>query len=147
MTSKDSLYANLHALRVPQDAIDYLIALWDVIQFFDDVADNPADVQRKDTDIALWNVLVGMQMNTFYARHQAHLLPMIGNAILKWQGSDKAERNGDVGAKTFVWRASFYDIVLTVVQLCNGPQFAMDNADIVMNLYGEDYEEYLKEFA
>jgi len=65
MTSKDSLYANLHALRVPQDAIDYLIALWDVIQFFDDVADNPADVQRKDTDIALWNVLVGMQMNTF----------------------------------------------------------------------------------
>ena len=38
-------------------------------------------------------------------------------------------------------------VVLMVVALCHGTQFATDNAHHVMNLYGETLEEYLEEFA
>lgn len=66
--------------------------------------------------------------------------------ILKWQASDRAEREGHADAMSFVWRAGFYDIVLMVVQLCHGRQVAQSCAHHVMGLYGEKLDDYLKEF-
>ena len=62
--------------------------------------------------------------------------------LLKWQASDKAERDGRADAKSFMWRAGYYDLVLFVNLLCNGP-----SAPIApLSLYGETLADYLKEF-
>jgi hypothetical protein len=74
------------------------------------------------------------------------LSSIVGLNILKWQASDTVERSGNADAKSYVWRAGYYDIVLAVVQLCHGPVFAAQNAHIVLGLYGETYDDYMKEF-
>ena len=67
--------------------------------------------------------------------------------VLKWKASDDAERAGQADARSFVWRAAYYDLVLLVVLLTKGHATAMKDAVKVMHLYGETLHEYLKEFS
>jgi hypothetical protein len=46
-----------------------------------------------------------------------------------------------------MWRAGYYDIILTVVQLCHGQEVAKESAHLIMRMYGEKYEDYLEEFS
>lgn len=82
-----------------------------------------------------------------FAQKSATLVPLLANAILKWQASDHVEREGDVDARSFMWRAGYYDIILTVVQLCHGQEVAKESAHLIMRMYGEKYEDYLEEFS
>ena len=142
----ESLGKNLtKGLFLPVDAVKWLLDLFHAFQVFDDFADNDA-VDRKDLNLLIWNTLVGMQQNPFYTTNAYCLSSIVGLNILKWQASDTVERSGNADAKSYVWRAGYYDIVLAVVQLCHGPVFAAQNAHIVLGLYGETYENYIKEF-
>lgn len=136
---------HMQALGLPPDAVEWLVMLWDCIQVFDDVADGDP-VKRGDLDTVIMNSLVLMPGNPFFRANSSHLTPVMMTAILKWKASDNAERDGKADARSFVWRASYYDVVLMVVALCHGSQAAMDAADSVMLLYGETFAEYLKEF-
>lgn len=132
-------------LGLPPAATEWLLMLWSAIQLFDDIADGDP-VGRRDLDAVIVNTLVLMPGNPFFAANSAQLLPVMMNAVLKWKASDSAERNGKADAKSFVWRASYYDVVLMVVTLCSGVQAAMNAADTVMMLYGETFTDYMKEF-
>ena len=142
----ESLRKNLtEGLFLPVDAVKWLLDLFHAFQIFDDFADNDA-VDRNDLNLLIWNTLVGMQQNPFYMANSYCLSSIVGLNILKWQASDTVERSGNADAKSYVWRAGYYDIVLAVVQLCHGPVFAAQNAHIVLGLYGETYDDYMKEF-
>lgn len=142
----DWLRKNLtEALQLPGHAVDWLCDLYHVIQFFDDVADNDP-ITRSDFNGALWLSLVAMPENAFYIAHRQHLAPVIGNAILKWQASDTAERLSCADQRSFMWRASYYDVVLSVMLICHGPEIAASSAHLVMALYGESYTKYSQEF-
>lgn len=133
-------------LLLPPDAVDWLMGLWDCIQLFDDVADDDA-IKRKDLDRVIWNALVAMPANPFFDAKKGALLPVVTTMILKWQASDSVERDGRADAKSYVWRAGYYDLVLLSVQLCHGVEVATSMAPTVMQLYGETFEDYMKEFA
>jgi hypothetical protein len=144
--SLEALQKNLSVgLFLPPDAVKWLLDLFHAFQIFDDFADGDA-VDRKDLNLLIWNTLVGMQQNPFYMQNSFRLLPVIGVNILKWQASDTVERASNADAKSYVWRAGYYDIALAVVEICHGPAFATQNAHIVLGLYGETYDEYVKEF-
>ena len=130
---------------LPAPAVDWLLMLWNAIQVFDDVADGDA-VKPADLNAAIWQTLVAMPANPFFMQHSATMLPVLAAAILKWHGANEAERAQDHDAKSFVWRAGYYDVVLMVVQCCKGNEFATENAARVMRLYGEDFDQYMKEF-
>lgn len=140
----DSLKANLEKL-LPPHAVDWLLMLFQAIQLFDDVADG-GEVKRDDLNAVIWNTLVCMGQNPFYRDNISTLAPLIGAAILKWQASDTVERAGNADAKSFNWRAGYYDLVLMAVQITRGTEFATQNAHIVLSLYGESLDDYLKEF-
>jgi hypothetical protein len=147
MTGTDSLRQNLQqVLMLPAPAIEWLLMLWNAIQVFDDVADGDP-VERSDLDAAIWNTLVAMNQNHFFLQNAQALLPCVASTILKWQASDQAERAGTADARSYVWRAGYYDLILMAVQLCHGPKFAIENAHLVMELYGETFDEYMKEFG
>lgn len=133
-------------LDLPDDAVDWLIALWQVIQLFDDIVDGDK-IESDEADLAIWNALVGLPSSPFYQQHFTVLLPLVSTAILKWKASDVIERNGDACATSFVWRAGYYDLVLAVVQLVHGTQAAMEIGHVVLKLYGESLEEYMKEMS
>ena len=142
----DWLRLNLQrVLALPAPAIDWLLMLFEAIQVFDDVADGDP-VEREDLNAVIWNTLVGMNQNTFWIANSQSLTPVVATMILKWQASDQAERDGKADAKSFVWRAGYYDVVLMTVALCDGTQQATEKAQQVMELYGETFEDYMKEF-
>lgn len=132
-------------LALPLPAAEWLSVLWEVIQTLDDYADGDA-VQRHELDALIWNALVSLPCHPFFVAHTHTLGVALSTAILKWQASDRAEREGLADARSFVWRASYYDVVLVVLNLCYGPTVAQSKAYLVMGLYGEKLEDYLKEF-
>lgn len=141
----DSLRVHFADLGLTDSASDWLIMLWDAIQVFDDFVDGDP-VPRKAVDNAIWNTLVGMNQNEFWAQNSAHLAAAVSVMVLKWQASDAEERAGRADAISYVWRAGYYDIVLLCVMLCCGPTQAHDSCVKVMRLYGETLDDYLKEF-
>ena len=132
-------------LQLIPDAAEWLCDFWVVTQLFDDVADGDK-VERKDLDRVIWASLVGMNRNRFWTSNSLHLLPIIEVLILKWQASDKAERNNRANEQSYMWRAGFYDLVLMVYYLCHGEPMAREQSETILSLYGEKYKDYNKEF-
>ena len=133
----------LATLDLPPQAVAWLLDLWQVTQFFDDVADGD-DFPRGDLDRAIWAALIGMPANPFFVANSNTLLPAMAAQVLKWQASDKAERNGRADARSYTWRAGYYDVVLMVCHLCHGADFDPERA---LGLYGETLPDYCKEFS
>lgn len=131
-------------LSLSEEASDWLIALWDVIQLFDDVADGD-HIDRVDLDAVIWNALIGMPSSSFFQNNAHLLVPLMSVAVFKWKASDTVEREGNPCATSFVWRAGYYDIVLAAVQIEHGADVAMDIGHVVLKMYGESLEEYMKE--
>jgi hypothetical protein len=140
----DWLKENLQRI-LPAPAVDWLLMLYGAIQVFDDVADGDS-VEREDLNTVIWNTLVGMNQNSFWIANSYNLAPVVATMILKWQASDHVERTGKADAKSFVWRAGYYDVVLMAVALCHGTQKTTKIAHEIMALYGEKFEDYMKEF-
>lgn len=131
---------------LPDDAREWLMALFNAIQIFDDMADGDFP-DRDRLTVAICDTLVNMPSNPFFLRHAPTLLPLLATAILKWKASDDAERAGEANETSFIWRAGYYDIVLAVIQLVHGQEVALDVCRQAMKLYGEPYSDYVKEFS
>lgn len=135
----------LETLNLPAEASQFLLDIWAAIQLFDDVADRD-EIARADLDRVIWSLLVGLHGNAFFDAKKMALLPVLATMILKWQASDMVERAGQADARSYVWRAGYYDLVLLVVQLCHGVDVATKLSPLVMQMYGETLSDYLEEF-
>ena len=140
-----SLAAHFQKLELPPEASAWLLDVWQMIQTLDDVADLDP-VSRSDLDTTIWASLVTMPANPFYLANAAALQIGLATLVLKWQASDAAERAGQADARSYMWRAGYYDLILLVVLLTKGHATAMKDAMTVMHLYGEKFDDYLKEF-
>ena len=120
-------------LELPSAAVEWLIDVWRLIQMLDDVADGDP-VSRDDLNDAIWASLVTMPANPFFLANAAALQAAMAQLVLKWQASDDAEREGQADARSFMWRAGYYDLVLLVVLLTRGHADAMKAAKTVMHL-------------
>ena len=140
-----SLIVHFEHLDLPPEATSWLMDVWRMIQMLDDVADGDA-IPRSDLDVAIWTSLVTMPANPFYIANFQPLQAALALLVLKWKASDDAERAEQADARSFVWRAAYYDLVLLVVHLTKGHATAMKDAVKVMHLYGETLHDYLKEF-
>ena len=145
MTAEESLVRNFEALDLPRDATAWLLDLWALTQFLDDVVDG--DLIRPITaHEAIWKTLVTFPANPFFIANVTALQPAVATLILKWEASHTAERSGMADERSFMWRAGYYDVVLLVVLLCQGYESAMAKAPTVMALYGEKFSDYRAEF-
>jgi hypothetical protein len=143
--SDDLRHHFAETLDLPPAAVEWLLDVWRMIQMLDDVADGDP-VSRDDLNGAIWASLVTMPANPFFLANAVALQAALAQMVLKWQASDDAERERKADARSFVWRAGYYDLVLLVVLLTKGHANAMSQAKTVMHLYGETLHEYLKEF-
>jgi hypothetical protein len=136
---------HLAPFDLPADAVAWLLDLWECIQTLDDYADGDP-VSRPALDALIWRTLVGMPSNPWFAAHAGALTPAVAQMVLKWQASDTVERAGNADARSFVWRAGYYDVVLMAVLLVHGPDAARHTAHLVLSIYGETFEQYREEF-
>ena len=140
-----TLHKHFESLMLPPAAVDWLLMLWQAIQTFDDYADGD-QVERKALDATIWHTLVAMPQNSFFVQHSSQLLPLVSMALLKWQASDHVELEKQASAQSYMWRSGYYDVVLMVVQLVHGPVAATTIAHKVLGMYGETFDQYMKEF-
>ncbi len=144
MTHETSLRVQFEdALELSEDAIQWLLELWNLIQVFDDVADDDG-VERANLDRAVWASLAGMPSNPFYQRYSSWLIPATAQMTLEWLASDAVERDGGASAQSYMWRAGYYRVVCLVAALEHGPSAMVSEA--ALSLYGESLDDYLKEF-
>ena len=136
---------HLAPFDLPADAVQWLLDLWHVIQVWDDVADDDP-ILRADLDRAIFGSLVSLPANPFYLTHAQALAPMLAGLVLKWKAADDVEVAGQADERSFMWRAGYYDVILTVVMLTHGGVQAMRVARHIMHLYGEPFASYRKEF-
>lgn len=132
----------LNTLDLPDEAVDFLLSLWTLIQGLDDWHDGtPAD-----TSSAIWAACVGIPGNGFLAAHRQIMVPVMANAVMKWHAANIIEANKEIEQfpKSFVWRACYYDVVLQVVLIVHGSG-AKEKAAMVLRMYGEKLADYHKE--
>ena len=145
MSAEDHLRLHFTDLRLPLAAVEWLLGVWNAIQVLDDAADGDA-IDREDLHRAIYDLFVDLPSNPFFAHNAVALLPALSLMVLKWKASDDAERAECADARSFVWRAGYYDLVLAAVAVAHGRDEALAVARGVLSLYGETLDEYLKEF-
>ena len=143
--NNDIIKEQLTLLELPQDAIVWLMHLYEVIQAFDDIKDSDLLDDNKLYEL-IFNSMVSMPTNSFYLSNIVALTSLVNLQILKWIASNKLEQDMQANEKSFMWRAGYFDIVLHVVFLCKGFNFAKKNAHLILSIYGENLIDYLKEF-
>lgn len=123
----------------------WLMDLWHSIQALDDWADG-ASLKRGRIERVIFCALYELPANPWAMQYAADLYPLVGSAVLKWVGANAIE--GAAGSdehmlrRAYMWRAGYWDIVLSVVAIVHGPQVAMANAGRIASFYGESWEEY-----
>ena len=135
----------LAPLNLPFAAQKWLIDFFTVIQGLDDWRDND-DVSSQQKERVIYLVMVEMPANRFFQVHANDLLPIMSNLVLKWIGANKLEESREELHKAYMWRAAYYDLILEVVRLVHGFDAAANASEYVAKLYGETFEEYVKEF-
>lgn len=145
MSPEEQLRQHFLNLRLPFAAVDWLLGVWNAVQVLDDAADNDP-IDRDDLHRAIYDLFVYLPSNPFFAQNAGMLLPALSLMVLKWRASDDAERAGNADARSFIWRAGYYDVVLATVAAAHGRDEALAVARGVLSLYGETLDEYLKEF-
>jgi hypothetical protein len=135
----------LAPLNLPPATQRWLLDFFDVIQGLDDWRDNDP-VEPKQKEKVIYQVMVELPQNHFFQTHSHNLLPLVSILILKWIGANNLEDNREQLHKAYMWRAAYYDLILEVVRLVHGFDEAANAAEYVAKLYGETYEDYVKEF-
>jgi hypothetical protein len=132
-------------LNLPAPAVQWLLDFWDVIQGLDDWRDGD-EIPAQQKEAVIYKVMFLLPNNPFFQYHAKELLPIISNLILRWIGANKLEDNREQLEKAYMWRAAYYDLILEVVRLVHGFEAAANASDFVAKLYGETYQEYVREF-
>jgi hypothetical protein len=132
-------------LNLPEATVRWLLDFWDVIQGLDDWRDNQ-EITAQEKEAVIYKVMFLLPNNVFFQYHSKELLPIVSNLVLKWIGANRLEDNREHLHKAYMWRAAYYDLILEVVRLIHGFEAAANASDFVAKLYGETFEDYVKEF-
>lgn len=145
MTARDTLAEAFNSYGLPVDASAFLLKVWDAIQFLDDIKD---DDGPDDVDAGIYNLIVSLPSDRFLAANQAVLSGALATAYHKWQAANVVESVRDATQldKAYVWRAGYYDVIVTVAALCLPREEVDAIAPHILKLYGESRESYLQEF-
>jgi hypothetical protein len=132
-------------LNLPEPTVRWLLDFWSVIQGLDDWRDND-EVSPQEKEAVIYKVMFLLPNNPFFQYHSKELLPIVSNLVLRWIGANRLEDNREDLHKAYMWRAAYYDLILEVVRLVYGFEAAANASDFVAKLYGETFEDYVKEF-
>ncbi len=135
----------LAPLNLPEPTVRWLLDFWSVIQGLDDWRDND-EVSPQEKEAVIYKVMFLLPNNPFFQYHSKELLPIVSNLVLRWIGANRLEDNREDLHKAYMWRAAYYDLILEVVRLVHGFEAAANASDFVARLYGETFEDYVKEF-
>lgn len=143
---KSELQIHFNNLELPESASTWLLDVWDALQGLDDWYDND-EVSKQEKQNVIYKVLVLLPASPFYQQFQASLAPVMSNLVLKWCAANEMEETGEANEVSYVWRAGYYDLILTVTTIVHGFEITSNVASYIAKMYGETFKDYLEEFS
>lgn len=134
------------SLELSKSATDLVLGLWASCQFFDDVLDLDSEKAGSALDGVMRFLLIESHLSAFYQQNAIAISSCIAVQLAKWKAANYAEENGFADVKSYMWRAGFYDLLLLIVMLDKGIDYANASARDILQCYGEQFQEYLTEF-
>jgi len=128
----------IESLELSDNASKMLQDLWDFAQHWDDVVDEGAPA---DEAIKLGSVII--PSNPIYIPYA--IQPEIAKAHAKWEAANHYERNKVNINKSYMLRASYYDIALHIYMYEKGAGKLPEAAIHIYNCYGETLAELTEE--
>jgi hypothetical protein len=112
-------------------AFDFISLLFDIFHFYDDVADKDKPLSQDDVCKSLWDTLIILPRNQFYANNFIEFTPLIAIAIQNWGIANKLEAFPQDDFKlqiAYIIRSNYLDILIKAATLCGGFEHGMDVA-------------------
>ena len=145
LKSAENIRNNLNGLLDNKSAVDFCVLLFEISQLFDDIYDE-GKLEKTETVELMLKTLIYLPENQFYRYNQMQLQPMINSYILQWMSANGLEDKKIMLEKSYMLRAFLFQIYHFCAKLLYGDLYAIDNAILFQELYGETYLEYNKEF-
>ncbi|HQR20134.1 MAG TPA: hypothetical protein PKV98_04670 [Burkholderiaceae bacterium] len=117
--------------RGDESAVQFMRLILAISNTWDDLIDRDQPMSERRINDMMWEALIELPANEFYARHQQSLHPLLAVAILNWHAANQMERSyGDLEV-AYILRSSFVDILAMVALLCGGRDHAQDMVPVI----------------
>lgn len=140
------IYDQLLILLEDKGAVDMCVLLFKISQLFDDIYDE-GKLEKSEALELMYMVMVDLPQNRFYSTFQGKLQPLIESFILQWMSANNLEDKKEQLEKSYMLRAFLFQIFHFSAMVLKGKDFAIENSDIFQKMYGETFNEYVKEFS
>lgn len=115
-----------------------------VAHVWDDLVDADQPVAAEVADMAFRKMMLEIPANEFYRANFAFLQPVIVMIWAQWDAATRMEEAPGSGdrEKSFMLRASFYQLFHACAVLCGGLDWAAEVGPEIYRLYGESLETF-----
>ena len=136
----------LDLVKGNKHAADFIELIVTILHFWDDLIDKDKALSDTEINAHMFNVLVTLPRNPFYAANFSALNVILTNSITNWQVANRLEREGDEYEKhiAYILRSSYVDLITHAGLLVGGPEWAQYvGHKIRCHAHAEGYEGYL----
>lgn len=129
------------------EAINVSMCLVKVLHTWDDLIDLDKEVNDENINNAFMDALVEIGTSPLWDKEVAGLFRSV---YYKWKAACAVEDNKEAPDESkrlaYVARAGFYDIFYHFAYRVGGRKWAEEMSPIILQWYGENYDDYCKEF-
>jgi hypothetical protein len=133
-----------------RNAVSFILMFFDVCEVFDDLIDKDKPVTDEDIVRTLFNTLVDIPLNPFFAQFRHQLVPVIITGITAWLDANKLEKGSDNDKVfSYVLRDWYAELISFVIYLTRGRAYLQNVSLSVRTFFThhetlEQYREGLK---
>lgn len=132
-----------------QPAIDFFLLIANISQVWDDLIDKDNQQSDDQINLMMWQALIELNENPFFAQNIQQLLPVMKKAIVNWLTSNQHEAAGDkeMLKVSYIKRSCVTDIAIFVALLCGGLEHSLRYAPLIEAAVFKDdsFDDYLNE--
>jgi len=140
------IYDELLILLEDKSAAEMCTLFFKISQLFDDIYDE-GKLEKTEVVELMYMTMVDLPQNGFYNTFQYRLQPLVESFILQWMSANNLEDKKEQLEKSYMLRAFLFQIFHFSAMVLKGRDFAIKNSDFFQKLYGETFNEYVKEFS
>ena len=129
------------ATKGNENAADFLLAIHQVADLWDDLIDKDKPVAADSINRAFYNALVAIPRNPFYGANFAALSPLIESAIIDWHTANAFEASKQNLQTAYGLRCSGQSLCIMTARIIGGSNFA-ETIALELRSAGDTWAEY-----
>lgn len=131
-----------------ENAVEFMRIISRWTHLYDDLIDGDTEIDEDFVHQVMWDLMVRLPMNPFYAKHANSLTPVVVTGILNWRAANEMEKSGcdEELAIAHSIRYSINDIAYMVMVILGGPNHAAQYArDARLAFQRDTFKHYMRE--